>query len=88
MFIISKNEPVPEGKKDEAGNRLSLGGGEVDKVKNSVLAWKVPPSRVISQPTIVNLKGSLPLPPPALFLITTLTSHSTTRRNCPKLAPT
>ena len=60
----------------------------MDKVKNSVLAWKVPPNRVMSQPMIVKLKGSLPLPPPALFLITTLTSHSTTRRNCPNLAPT
>ena len=59
----------------------------MDKVKNSVLAWKVPPSRVVSQPAVINLRGSLPLPPPALLLITTFTSPSTTRRNCPNLAP-
>lgn len=34
----------------------------MDKVKNSVLAWKVPPSRVVSQPVVVNLRGLLPLP--------------------------
>lgn len=44
------------------------GRGEVDKVKNSV-SWKVPPGRVKSQPNVVNLKGSAPIPSPAPVLL-------------------
>ena len=50
-----RNKNYSSGRKDGLGDRLySSGGGEADKVKNSVSTWKVLPRRVKSQTNIVN----------------------------------
>lgn len=62
-----RNENYSSGRRDVVGDRLSLGWGEVDKVKNLVSSWKVPSRRVKSQAIIVNLKDSVPAAPSGPF---------------------